>query len=177
MEYAMLVFKDVTNDQVGPMIAAMKADGYTNIAQTKQDDGNWSLFGDPPAGGADTANPATGGQRLVDALIQVESGGDDFAEGDKHLADHAFGCLQIRSPVCIDVNQRFGTNIKPEDMLGNRALSIDTFAKYMQIYATAGRLGRPVTDEDRARIWNGGPNGYQNNSTLGYWDKVQEALG
>jgi hypothetical protein len=114
---------------------------------------------------------------LIDALIEVESHGDDFAIGDKNLPNPAFGCLQIRLPVCIDVNQRFGTNIKPQDMLGNRQLSIHTFGNYMQIYATQTRIGGPVTDEDRARIWNGGPNGYQRDSTLAYWDKVQQALG
>src|SRR5258706_11245937 len=129
MEYAMLVYKNVTEDQVGPMIAAMKVDRYTNIKQTKQDDGNWSLFGDPPA--ADDAI----GQHLIDALIQVESRGDDNAKGDENLPDPAFGCLQIRAPVCIDINRRFGTSIKPQDMLGDRALSIDTFQKYMEIYA------------------------------------------
>ena len=115
-------------------------------------------------------------QSLIDALIEVESNGDAAAIGDMHLQNHAYGCLQIRLPVCIDVNNRFGTNIQPEDMLGNRALSVDTFHKYMSIYATAARLGRQPTDEDCARIWNGGPNGYKRDATLGYWDKVQQAM-
>ena len=116
-------------------------------------------------------------QHLIDALIEVESNGDDNAIGDKHLQNHAHGCLQIRLPVCIDVNNRFHTNIQPEDMLGDRALSIDTFHKYMSIYATAARLGREPTDEDRARIWNGGPNGYKSSATLHYWQKVKAAIG
>ncbi|MGE0258612.1 MAG: TIGR02594 family protein [Alphaproteobacteria bacterium] len=116
-------------------------------------------------------------QKLINALIQVESQGNDNAIGDTHLTNKAFGCLQIRLPVCIDVNRRFSTNIAPEQMLGNRPLSIDTFEKYMLIWATRQRIGRAVTDQDRARIWNGGPNGFQRDSTLGYWDKVRQLLG
>ena len=44
-------------------------------------------------------------------------------------------------------------------------------------YATEKRLGRPVTDEDRARMHNGGPNGYKKTKTIKYWDKVQQILG
>jgi uncharacterized protein (TIGR02594 family) len=116
-------------------------------------------------------------QKLTDALIQVESNGNDNAIGDTNLTNKAFGCLQIRLPVCIDVNKRFSTSITPEQMSGNRPLSIDTFEKYMLIYATKQRIGRAVTDQDRARIWNGGPNGFQRDSTLGYWEKVRHLLG
>ena len=114
---------------------------------------------------------------LIDSLIEIESSGNDNAIGDTHLPFPAFGCLQIRLPVCQDVNRKFGSTIKPEDMLGNRALSIQTFVNYMAIWATEDRIGRPVTDEDRARNWNGGPNGYKRDATLGYWSKVQQALG
>ena len=44
---------------------------------------------------------------------------------------------------------------------------------YMNRYATERRLGHPVTDEDIARIHNGGPNGFRKCSTLKYWRKVQ----
>jgi hypothetical protein len=46
----------------------------------------------------------------------------------------------------------------------------------MAIYAKPERLGRTVTDEDRARIWNGGPTGYKRKTTKGYWGKVQKHL-
>ena len=113
---------------------------------------------------------------LIAALIQVESGGNNYAVGDKHLVDRAFGCLQIRKPVCIDVNKALGTSYKPEDMLGDRNLSIKVYNAYMELYATSKALGRPVTDQDRARIWNGGPTGYKKASTVGYWSLVQKAL-
>ena len=113
---------------------------------------------------------------LVDALIQIESQGNDNAIGDKHLTDKAFGCLQIRKPCVQDVNTIFGTNYTAEQMLGNRQLSLWVFARYMEIYATERKLGRPVTDEDRARIWNGGPTGYKRDSTIPYWEKVEKLL-
>ncbi len=47
---------------------------------------------------------------------------------------------------------------------------------YWNRYATRKRLGRTPTDEDRARIHNGGPNGYKKDSTLKYWKKVQNEM-
>lgn len=114
--------------------------------------------------------------KLVDALIQVESGGNDNAMGDKHLTDKAYGCLQIRKPCVDDVNKVFGTSYKAQDCLGNRQISLYIFNRYMELYAIERKLGRPVTDEDRARIWNGGPTGYKRDSTIPYWEKVEKLL-
>lgn len=114
--------------------------------------------------------------KLIAALIQVESNGNDRAVGDLNLAQKAYGPLQIREPVCIDVNRVHGSNIHATDMLGNRALSIDTFKKYIAIYATRARLGFEPTDETRARIWNGGPAGWKKAATEPYWRKAKAAL-
>ena len=46
----------------------------------------------------------------------------------------------------------------------------------MSHYATQSRLGRNATNEDIARIHNGGPNGWRNPNTEGYWRKVSAAL-
>jgi hypothetical protein len=113
---------------------------------------------------------------LINALIAQESGGDDIAVGDLHLVDHAYGCLQIRLPVCQDVNRVFGLALQPQQMLGDRQLSIDTFTRYMQIYATERLLGHIPTQEDCARIWNGGPAGWKEPATLGYWQSVQKHM-
>lgn len=88
---------------------------------------------------------------LMDVLIQVESGGDDYAEGDKTLKDHAYGCLQIRQGVCDAVNNFFGTDFLAQDCLGKRIVSVDIWNKYWKVYPSI------VTNEDRARTWNGGP--------------------
>ena len=116
-------------------------------------------------------------EKLLAALMIVESNGDLFAIGDKHLTAKAYGPLQIRQPAVTDVNNRFGTDFRAEDMLGNLELSKWVFRRYMDIYATETRLGREVTDRDRARIWNGGPNAWKTKGTAAvYWEAVRKVL-
>ena len=117
---------------------------------------------------------------LIDAIIQVESGGDINAVGDKHLKDWAYGCMQIRQPMVDDVNKRFLSKYKAQDCLGNKALSIDIFNKYFEIY------NFNKTDEARARAWNGGAGwksiygkkGYEKYSKNidDYWAKIKVLL-
>lgn len=113
---------------------------------------------------------------LERAIMQVESGGKLDAIGDKHMSNKAFGPLQIRKPCVDDVNRVFDQDYVAEDCLGDLALSVKIFRSYMLIWATPKRLGRPVTDEDRARIWNGGPQGFKKASTIFYWKKVDQLL-
>ena len=113
---------------------------------------------------------------LLQAIAMVESGGNDEAIGDRHLRQKAYGAYQIRQPVCDDYNQAHGTKYRAEEMLGNRKLSEKICRWYINHYATAKRLGRPPTDEDRARIWNGGPNGWKRSSTKSYWRQVAKQL-
>lgn len=54
--------------------------------------------------------------------------------------------------------------------------SLEIFRRYMLRYATEERLGRTPTAQDKARIWNGGPNGYLKGSTKKYWNKVKEEI-
>lgn len=122
------------------------------------------------------AGTAQSYEPLIQALIEVESHGNDQAIGDQHMENKAYGSLQIRKPCVDDVNRRFGTKYSPEDCLGNRPLSVQVCQKYLKQYATRERLGREPTLQDLARIWNGGPNGFKKQSTLGYWSRVQKAL-
>ncbi len=110
-------------------------------------------------------------EKLINAIIQVESGGDDNAIGDRNLRDKAYGPLQIRAPYVKDVNARFGTNHRAQDCLGNRVLSIWIFKRYMEIYA-----GPNATREKMARQHNGGPSGHTRRSTIPYWEKVRALL-
>lgn len=117
------------------------------------------------------------------AIIDVESGGNDNAIGDRNLSNHAYGPMQIRQPVCDDVNARYGTVFRASNLLGHRALSLAIFWLYMTLYATSANLGgRLPTDEDRARIWNGGPSAWKPGSNLyaattPYWNQVRARLG
>ena len=113
---------------------------------------------------------------FIKALIAHESNGNDRAVGDTHLANRAYGCLQVRKPCLDDVNRIYRTKYQVKDCIGNRELSVWICKAYLAIYAKESRLGRVPTAEDCARIWNGGPDGWKKESTLGYWEKVKKLL-
>lgn len=106
---------------------------------------------------------------LVDAIHQVETSGRlGPIKGD---GGAALGPLQIHKACWIDS----GIPGRYEDC-ADLAYAKRVFDAYIARYATVRRLGRPVTDEDRARIWNGGPNGYKKTATIKYWTKVRKEL-
>jgi hypothetical protein len=106
-------------------------------------------------------------EQLIETLEVLESGGNVNAIGD---LGKAFGVLQIHQGCLDDVNRVNGTNYVVKEMLGETGAKLSrwVFREYMKIYANEKRLGRPVTNEDRARIWNGGPNGWKKSVTRGY---------
>tara|TARA_R110000803_G_scaffold49809_3_gene103604 strand:- start:1647 stop:2141 length:495 start_codon:yes stop_codon:yes gene_type:complete len=112
---------------------------------------------------------------LIDALILVESRGNDSAIGDRHLVgNEAVGALQIRPIMVREVNrilklqgkiQRF----KLKDRF-DRQKSINMFIVWKKWH-------HPNSDLEKiARNWNGGPRGYQYERTFKYWLKVQKEL-
>lgn len=110
--------------------------------------------------------------RLIDALVRVESNGNPSAVGDN---GKALGVLQIWDVVIQDVNRVTGSRYVHADAF-DPAKARAICRAYLAHYGTAKRLGRQPTDEDLARIWNGGPNGWRNTSTLKYWHKVAKVL-
>ena len=110
--------------------------------------------------------------KLLAAMCEVESGGDCSKVG---LADE-LGCYQILEPYWFDALEHDPSiGGVYEDVL-DREYSEKVIYAFWDRYATEKRLGRPVTDEDRARMHNGGPNGYKKTKTIKYWDKVQKIL-
>jgi hypothetical protein len=109
---------------------------------------------------------------LISALIAVESHGDDSAQGGRGEV----GCLQISQPVLDDVNRIQGAIHFTKWDCQDRARSVVICETYLNHYATAARIGREVTDCDRARIWNAGPHGWRKTCSLAYWRKVKRAL-
>ena len=112
---------------------------------------------------------------LVPALIQVESSGRDNAIGDN---GRAVGCLQIHPILVDDVNgilarRGSSTRYTLADRL-NRQKSVEMLTVYLENYGQ--RLGRAATEQDLARIWNGGPSGWKRSSTIRYWAKVSSKL-
>ncbi len=110
---------------------------------------------------------------LAALIIGIESGGNNMAVGD---GGRSIGPLQIQAAVVADVNRRFKTSFTHAGMT-NRADAVAVFDRYLWIYAQPQRIGRDVTDEDRARIWNGGPNGWRKPTTDAYAAKFIKAGG
>jgi hypothetical protein len=113
--------------------------------------------------------------RFVSALIQVESSGRDHAVGDN---GRAVGCLQIHPILVADVNgilarRGSSTRFTLADRF-DRQQSVAMLEVYLDHYGR--RLGRKPTEQDLARIWNGGPAGWKRSSTLRYWAKVSSKL-
>ena len=107
---------------------------------------------------------------LLDAICQVESNCDSTAVGDN---GNAIGAYQIWYAYWYDAVE-YDPSIggKYEDCY-NKDYSEKIINAYWKRYANEKRLGRKVTDEDRARIHNGGPNGYKKKATVGYWSDVK----
>jgi hypothetical protein len=104
--------------------------------------------------------------RLIPALIQVESGGEYRAVGDH---GKAVGILQIHAEYVQDVNRIAGTHYTLRDRL-DRQKSIDMTRIYLAHY------GKGKTIEQTARVHNGGPAGHKKQSTVKYWNKVRKEL-
>ena len=126
--------------------------------------------------------PVSISRGLFDAIRQVETGGERdprYAVGD---GGTSFGPYQIRRNYyndAVEYNphlQDGGRGFQNVMGWGSYAYSEMVIQAYMDRYATERRLGHPATDEDIARIHNGGPNGFRKRSTLKYWRKVRAYL-
>ena len=115
---------------------------------------------------------ATPSNKLIDAICKVESNNGMYIVGDN---GKAIGCLQIWKTVVDDVNKYSKVKYSYADRY-NKMKSYEIFKLYIGHYATKKRRGRKPTNEDMARIWNGGPNGYKKTSTIKYWNKVKKYI-
>jgi hypothetical protein len=108
---------------------------------------------------------------VLDAMIYVESRGLDSAY---NLSEDAVGCLQIRPIMVREVNRILKKTDREERFemkdRWNRNKSIEMFHVWREYHHPNS------TDEIIARNWNGGPDGYTQNSTLNYWKKVKGRL-
>jgi len=111
-------------------------------------------------------------EKLVATLVEVESRGDPTLVGDK---GKAWGVLQVHLVAVQDVNRIYGSGFTHSQMR-DPAVARAVCRMYLAHYATRSRLGRPVTNQDYARIWNGGPDGWKKPVTLSYWYRVKDAL-
>jgi len=112
--------------------------------------------------------------KLIDALIQVESNGKTDIVGDNGRAK---GCLQIWNVVIEDVNRIYNTKFIHDDAFSMEK-SRDICRRYLAFWGGQYniRTNTLPTDEVLARIWNGGPSGWAKSATDKYWVKVKAVL-
>ena len=110
---------------------------------------------------------------LLEALCKVESNCDPDAVGDGGKAIGPYQIWEVYWLDAVEFDPDLGGSY--HDCL-NKEYAEKVVRAYWARYANERRLGRPVTDEDRARIHNGGPNGHKKKATLKYWKKVKDVL-
>lgn len=102
--------------------------------------------------------------RLIAAMIQVESGGDECAY---NRTEQAAGCLQIR-PIMVAEAERLGIDFTLADRWDcNKSVRF-----FIELQMVKGR----TSHEEMARCWNGGGNGMQLEATAVYWEKVLKSV-
>ncbi len=184
INYAVLQLqKRLTSEGIFPIIQEpTQCYGHITQAAVKEYQRQNGIFSDGSIIGPQTLRALNKSIKLslVQAMIHVESQGNDYAVGDLNLKDHAYGCLQIRQGVVDQVNAKYGTKYRSQDCLGNRYLSLGIFDNYWKIFTDMD------TDEERARAWNGGPGwkniykkpGYETYSKNidAYWSKVHALM-
>ena len=106
-------------------------------------------------------------ERLIDALVHVESNGETHLVGDN---GKAVGPLQIHREVVDDVNRAYRTQYTYSDRRCP-SKSREICRKYLILHG-----GSRATNEKYARIWNGGPKGHRKRATLSYWRKVKSRM-
>lgn len=110
---------------------------------------------------------------VLAAIRIVESNNNPNAVGD---SGNAIGVYQIWRVYWKDAVEYSNLQGKYLDCY-DPAYADSVVRSYMKRYATKRRLGREPTQEDIARIHNGGPNGYKKKkATQRYWEKVKRVL-
>lgn len=115
---------------------------------------------------------------FVEAVIQVESSGNDSAYNEK---EKAAGCLQIRPIMVREVNRKLKKWNAPFrytlDDRWNREKSIEMFEIMAEQVDCCEELTQEEFFEVVARKWNGGGRGHKKPSTEVYWERVKNKFG
>jgi hypothetical protein len=104
--------------------------------------------------------------RLIPAIMIVEG-----AHSDTISANGERGILQI-TEICVqDVNRIVGEQRYVHEDAHDDAKAREICIIYLSHYG-----GKDATYEKLARIWNGGPKGYKKQTTVKYWELIQNIL-
>lgn len=120
-----------------------------------------------------SAKEAPGVRRYLDALRQVETGGQrDNGRGAKGDNGKSLGPLQIQKAYWLDARMPDG---RWEDCLTDLAYSERVVLAYARRYAPKALDAGDW--QTLARIHNGGPKGATKKATEAYWAKVEKVMG
>ena len=94
------------------------------------------------------------------------------ATGDDGMS---WGILQIQLNAIKDVNRKYGTTYMHQDAF-DETCAEEIFELYIEMWTDhlEKKQGRPATEEDVVRIWNGGPRGWKRSGTLNYLKKYRK---
>jgi hypothetical protein len=101
---------------------------------------------------------------LLNAVMAVESNFDTMAYNEK---ENAAGVLQIRPIMVSEVNRLLGEDKYTLKDRWNKTKSIEMF-NVIRLHL------KGASDEQIARVWNGGYNGHNIPQTIQYWQKVKQ---
>ena len=111
--------------------------------------------------------PATRADLLWQAITIKESGGDRYAYNEK---EGAVGIAQIREIYVRDANRIL------RDERYNLTDRLDATKSYEMFRIVTQHYSAGGSDEEAARIHNGGPRGMFKESTIAYWEDVKVIL-
>ena len=114
-----------------------------------------------------TVAAAQPSERLLDAIRQVESGGRDLTgDGGRAIGPYQIHRRYWQDAVRLDPSLGGTYNDCRREQYARRVVRV-----YLAHY------GKGKTDEQMARIHNGGPTGHRKRATVGYWTKIRRVLG
>ena len=106
-------------------------------------------------------------ERLLDAIRHVESGGRDLTgDGGRAIGPYQIHRRYWQDAVRLDPSLGGTYNDCRREQYARRVVRV-----YLAHY------GKGKTDEQMARIHNGGPTGHRKRATVGYWTKIRRVLG
>jgi hypothetical protein len=112
--------------------------------------------------------PARADARLLDALRQVESHGNDRAVGDNGKAIGPYQIWYSYWKDAVEFDKTLGGSYedcyKPD------------YARRVVIAYLSHYAPKNASYEQLARIHNGGPKGDKNNKTVKYWNKIKKEM-
>lgn len=110
-------------------------------------------------------------REFLDAIRWVESTDGRYL-GDQD-GGRSHGPYQISRAYLQDANEYLGTNYTLRQVIDDDEVAVAVMCGYWNRYLPKDR---EVTYELLARIHNGGPKGYEKESTIRYWERVKERM-